>query len=105
MTTETTPPERTLKQATDEFVNAVIDPTAWKQAEKDKRHAKSILMTIRTFHEGAFWVVSRVFEELEKEGYFEKNPEPTELGSLLIATLEEHDRMKKIVEGGQQELH
>ena len=100
-----TQPERTLKQATDNFTNAVIDPSAWKKAETDKTHAKSILMTMRTFHEGAFWVVSRVFEELDKEGFFEKNPEPTALGSFLIATLEEHDRMKRIIEDGQQELH
>lgn len=84
-----------LREATNYFLDGALSEKTKELAEHDGPEAKMMLMAMRSFHEGAFWMCWRLFHEIEEKG------ERDVAGLMVIVNevLAEHAKVRDIVEG------
>jgi hypothetical protein len=88
-----------LREATNVFMDGALSQKTKELAEHDGAEAKKMLMAMRSFQEGAFWMCWRLFHEIEEKG------ERDVAGLMIIVNevLAEHAKVRDIVEGGMFE--
>lgn len=88
--------EQTLREATNTFLNVTLHPEHIVRVGESPEVAKTVLLTMRSFQEGAYWAIGRVCQEMEKAGLLDETAAPEELLSFICETLDERDLVRDL---------